>query len=168
MGTWLNRIAQGFFVLGLLLAAAKPLFRGNAVLTAAIGLAPAVAALLYIYAHTRAFLEQARQYDRMSLLFGNAGPACAGFWRKATWEAFQRLLLELGKEALRENGDWVLLAPRAADLRSVRRTRGFQPGRGCLAFVFGVRENQFISPDHPQAQSKELPHGGTPVTSIRA
>ena len=46
---------MGFFVLGLLLAGAKPIFRGNFALNAAIGLAPAVAALLYLYSHTRAF-----------------------------------------------------------------------------------------------------------------
>ncbi len=109
LGTWLNRVAMGFFVLGLLLAGAKPLFRGNVGFTVAIGLAPAVAALLYIYARTRAFLEQARQYDRMSLLFGAARRRLQQVLEEGDREAFQRLLLELGKEALQENADWVLL-----------------------------------------------------------
>ena len=53
VGTWLNRIAQGCFVLGLLLAAAKPLFRGNAVLTAAIGLAGRGCVALHLCPHAR-------------------------------------------------------------------------------------------------------------------
>ena len=89
MGTWLNRVAMGFFVLGLLLAGAKPLFHGNVAFNVAIGLAPAVAALLYMYAHTRAFLEQARQYDRMSQLFGNCqAPPAPGPRGRRSWKHF--------------------------------------------------------------------------------
>jgi hypothetical protein len=109
IGTWLNNAGKGFFALGLLLVGAKPLFPNSAAFTAAIGLAPAVAALLYMYAHTRAFLEQGRQYDRMSQLFGNARRRLRQVLEEGDVEAFRRLLLELGKEALRENGDWVLL-----------------------------------------------------------
>lgn len=109
MGTWLNRVAKGFFLLGLLLAGTRPVFHGNAAFNVAIGLAPVVAALLYVYTHTRAFLEQARQYDRMSSLFGNARRRLRQALAEGDLETFRGLLLDLGKEALRENGDWVLL-----------------------------------------------------------
>jgi hypothetical protein len=109
MGTWLNRVAKGFFLLGLLLAGTRPLFHGNVAFNVAIGLAPVVAALLYVYTHTRAFLEQARQYDRMSSLFGNARRRLRQALAEGDLETFRGLLLDLGKEALRENGDWVLL-----------------------------------------------------------
>ncbi len=108
-GTWLNRVGMGFFVLGLLLAGAKPLFNGSVAFTVAIGLAPAAAALLYMYAQTRAFLEQARQYDRMCQLFGSARRRLPQVLEEGDAGVFQHMLLELGKEALRENGDWVLL-----------------------------------------------------------
>ena len=106
---WLSRAGKGFFVLGLLVAGAKPFFPANMALTVALGLAPAVAALLYMYAQTRAFGEQARQYDRMGRLFGSARSRLQQALGEGDADAFQRLLLELGKEALRENGDWVLL-----------------------------------------------------------
>ena len=109
LGTWLNRAGKGFFLLGLLLVAARPLLREDLALTMAIGLAPAVAALLYIYAQTRAFLEQARQYDRMGRLFDRARLRLRQVLDAGDAAAFQRLLLDLGKEALRENADWVLL-----------------------------------------------------------
>jgi hypothetical protein len=108
-GTWLNRLVCGFFVVGLLLAVAKPLFQGNYAFAAAIGLAPSVAALLYMYARTRAFLEQARQYDRMGRLCGSARHRLRQVLEVGDEGGFQGLLLEFGKEALRENGDWVLL-----------------------------------------------------------
>ena len=108
MGTWLNRVGMGFFVLGLLLAGAKPLFRGNVALTVAIGLAPAVAALLYIYARTRAFLEQARQYDRMSRLFGVPGAALRQASRKAMG-SISAPAPGARQGGFARDGDWVLL-----------------------------------------------------------
>ena len=109
LGKWLNRGGKVFFVLGLLLVGAKSLFHDNPALGVAMGLAPAVAALLYMYAQTRAFVEQAQQYDRMGRLFGEAKHRLRRVLEEGDVGAFQRLLVDLGKEALRENGDWLLL-----------------------------------------------------------
>ena len=109
MGTRLNRVAMGCFLLGLLLAGSQPYFQGNPAFKVAFGLAPAAAALSTCMPTPRAFLEQARQYDRMSQLFGNARGRLRRVLEEGDFEKFQHLLFDLGKEALRENGDWVLL-----------------------------------------------------------
>jgi hypothetical protein len=68
-----------------------------------------IGALLHGYAEKQALSEHVKQYDRMSVLFANAkqrlGEALAG----ERLHESRLLLRELGREALAENGDWVLL-----------------------------------------------------------
>ncbi len=146
MGTRLNRVAMGCFLLGLLLAGSQPYFQGNPAFKVAFGLAPAAAALFYLYAHTRAFLEQARQYDRMSQLFGNARGRLRRVLEEGDFEKFQHLLFDLGKEALRRmaigssctaSGRWTSAGP----------ARGFRPDRGFSTpvFVGGARAENVLT-----------------------
>jgi hypothetical protein len=86
-----------------------------------IALIPATGALLHHYTEKMAFEEHAKQYERMTALFTRASQALEpiilklrqakddpNMTEKYQTEA-QQVLFELGKEALEENGDWVLL-----------------------------------------------------------
>jgi hypothetical protein len=86
-----------------------------------IALIPAMGALLHYYTEKMAFEEHAKQYERMTALFTGANQALEPIllklhqvkddptlMEKCQQEA-QEMLFELGKEALEENGDWVLL-----------------------------------------------------------
>jgi hypothetical protein len=75
----------------------------------ALGMAPLIAGLLYGYAKTRALSEHAKQYGRMSLLFANAKQGLEELMTAGKYAGAQALIKDLGKEALAENGDWVLL-----------------------------------------------------------
>ena len=91
------------------------------VLSLLIALIPATGALLHHYTEKMAFEEQAKQYERMTALFSRASQALEPIILKlrqvkddpvmtATYQKeAQDGLFELGKEALEENGDWVLL-----------------------------------------------------------
>jgi hypothetical protein len=75
---------------------------------------PATAALLHHYLEKMAFEEQAKQYERMAALFAKADEEVeklinAPVQDEALQHQAEALLFELGKEALEENGDWVLL-----------------------------------------------------------
>lgn len=67
-----------------------------------------VAGVLHTYADKRALSQHAKQYERMSSLFARAQhhmkQSAATEWRAEA----QLIMLELGKEALAENGDWVM------------------------------------------------------------
>lgn len=76
----------------------------------AVSLCFASAAALGGYSEVMAFSRHAREYQRMGIFFGRA----LEMVEKEIAEhrddsAAQRLLLELGKEALEETGDWVLM-----------------------------------------------------------
>ncbi len=78
---------------------------GFEALVIAVGLLAVAAGLLHLYNETRAHGAHARQYARMEAFFlaartdlADPGPEGAG-----------RTLFELGREALAENGEWVLL-----------------------------------------------------------
>ncbi len=75
---------------------------------------PATGALLHHYVEKMAFEEQAKQYERMAALFAKADEEVkkllnAPDQNDATQQKAEEVLFELGKEALEENGDWVLL-----------------------------------------------------------
>lgn len=76
------------------------------ILILCVGYLPAVGGLLKTYAFTMGYEEQARQYERMANDFSNAS---AGLETGPDVEQFKLIIHELGKEALRENGDWVAL-----------------------------------------------------------
>jgi hypothetical protein len=74
-----------------------------------VGFLPALAAVFEGYAEKMAFLAQARRYAWMRNLFTKAANRMVGLKNCRNWADLNRAIFELGKEALEENGDWVLL-----------------------------------------------------------
>src|SRR5207253_77201 len=68
-----------------------------------------IGALLHGYAEKQALSEHVKQYDRMSVLFANAKQRLGEALQGERLHEARLLLRELGREALAENGDWVLL-----------------------------------------------------------
>jgi hypothetical protein len=66
--------------------------------------------LLHAYVEKRAFGEHARRYRRMGNVFASAGRRLAELrGRGERPDEWRALILDLGREALAEHGDWVLL-----------------------------------------------------------
>ena len=78
-------------------------------LLVAAGMAPVTAALLLGYIEKRALAEHLKRYDRMVELFRRARRRLVALLRAGDRTAAQQLILTLGREALAENGDWVIL-----------------------------------------------------------
>ncbi len=102
--------SQGLLLAGAALAFLKvivnPVFRYFA---AAMTLAPAIGAILNGYAEHRGFSQHSKQYGRMSGLFSTAQERLQGLIDARKDASAVELIRELGKEALAENGDWVIL-----------------------------------------------------------
>jgi hypothetical protein len=102
-----------------------------------MGITPAIAAALGGYAEKMAYSAQAKSYDWMTSLFNRAAKQVNNLITGATTQAIntdgsnadlnklakpnyspvQRLFLDLGSEALEENGDWVMIhRERTADV----------------------------------------------------
>jgi hypothetical protein len=75
----------------------------------AMALELAVAAAIGGYVEKMAFAEEARHYERAKALFRRASKRLSADLDAGDVEAAERLIRELGREALMENGDWVLL-----------------------------------------------------------
>jgi hypothetical protein len=61
------------------------------------------------YIDKMAYTEQIKQYQRMSHLFQLASQHLKAALKGERLQEAERVILELGKEALTENGDWVML-----------------------------------------------------------
>jgi hypothetical protein len=72
-----------------------------------VSLAPVIAALFYSYTRTRALSEHAKQYSRMAQVFTAAERKVTELLQANRPAEARLLLLDLGKEALLENSDWV-------------------------------------------------------------
>jgi hypothetical protein len=121
-GELFNELASGIFIGGLIIAflvvvslfVAGPAF-GEASrerTVAFIALTAVIAGLLHNYAEKRAWSAHAAQYHRMQLIFTTAATAAQPLLAAPTAEsvrALTALFTELGREALIENGDWLLL-----------------------------------------------------------
>ncbi|HKM53401.1 MAG TPA: hypothetical protein VJY33_08315, partial [Isosphaeraceae bacterium] len=110
---WLVRILMG---VGLTLAVVAlwfltPLERTiwHGLFLVAAGMTPVGAALIHGYIEKRAFAEHLKRYGRMSMLFDRACCRLDDLLRVGDYAAARQLVRELGREALAENGDWVLL-----------------------------------------------------------
>ena len=109
-----ERLVGAFVVLGLALALTipflqqldKPLY---GLLLVAAGMAPVTAGLIQGYIEKRALAEHLKRYDRMVGLFRRARRRLVALLRAGDRIAAQQLILTLGREALAENGDWVIL-----------------------------------------------------------
>jgi hypothetical protein len=69
---------------------------------------PIGAGLLFGYAEKRSLAAHARQYEKMSALFAKAKRQLEECLSRDAFAESQEIIYELGKEALKENGDWVL------------------------------------------------------------
>jgi hypothetical protein len=74
-----------------------------------MSLALVVAALREWYTTRMAYSEQIKQYQRMSYLFRLASQRLKAALKRERPQEAEHVIRELGKEALEENGDWVLL-----------------------------------------------------------
>jgi hypothetical protein len=68
-----------------------------------------IAGVLHNYVDKRALAQHVKQYERMSLLFAVAERRYKKSIDDKDFDEANKLLLELGKEALDENGAWLLL-----------------------------------------------------------
>lgn len=80
----------------------------NHYLIVAIGLAPIIAALIGSYLEKNGLVGHIKQYERMNLLFHQANAEISYHLSAGNRKEAVNYILELGKEALSENGDWLL------------------------------------------------------------
>jgi hypothetical protein len=81
----------------------------NDMLTALMALTAVTAALLHNYSEKRALSEHAKHYARMNMLFASAKDLLSDLIHSGAYQSADILLRDLGSEALRETGDWVIL-----------------------------------------------------------
>jgi hypothetical protein len=105
----IKKISTAFFLVGMVMGVIKVFLSADHPILVAIGMAVIIAALLFGYAKSRALSEHAKQYGRMSIIFANAKRHLEELMRAGRYAEAPALIEELGKEALVENGDWVLL-----------------------------------------------------------
>jgi hypothetical protein len=80
---------------------------------------PGIASLMNEYSERLALNAQARQYDRMRVLFERADALLPDPLDATTAPLAQAIYLELGQEAMKENAEWV----------AIYRQRPIQPPR---------------------------------------
>jgi hypothetical protein len=96
------------FGLSLLAAAIQLFLPANPVFIIAIGLLPVIAALIHTFLQKNALMEHSKQYERMSVLFRRARIRLDYLIAEDRLSDAQALVAEIGKEALSENGDWIM------------------------------------------------------------
>lgn len=111
-----SAVAGGVFVLIVRAAAAPAHARwpqlpddGHTWSVLALTLITVAGALIHSLTQKRAFGEHARQYSRMAESFTRAGDRMAALLHDGKVGRARALAVELGKEALAEHGDWVML-----------------------------------------------------------
>jgi hypothetical protein len=110
-----ERFVRIFLLLGIAIAIASIFVLhnlnewGEGLLLVAAGLAPVTAALIHNYAEKQALAEHIKQYERMSILFANAEKRLDESIHAGDSTLARNQLRDLGKEALNESADWVLL-----------------------------------------------------------
>ncbi|HEY6449948.1 MAG TPA: hypothetical protein VIX60_04645 [Candidatus Cybelea sp.] len=102
-------ILTGCAAIALAVTVAEHQFAYHGLLVAFLTLALAGAGLFTGYAQKRAHQEHARRYRRMAALYDVAGKRVALLLRERDLEAARGVLLQLGREALAETCDWLLL-----------------------------------------------------------
>ena len=98
-----------FFTLGIALAVLQLSAEPEHFLTVSVGLAPIIAALLGGFIERNALLGHIKQYERMGELFRHAHLWLEKLMTEGKRHEVMEFIVELGKEALSENGDWMLL-----------------------------------------------------------
>ncbi|MFI5264624.1 MAG: hypothetical protein ACHQM6_08925, partial [Candidatus Kapaibacterium sp.] len=69
---------------------------------------PIAAGLFYGYSEKRALADHVKQYERMTALFSRAMPQLEQLIEGLQYHEARKLIFDLGKEALKENGRWVV------------------------------------------------------------
>lgn len=69
----------------------------------------AIGAGYQVYVEKRAFADEVKQYQRMESLFARGKSIIAGLIKENKLDEVEQVLIEIGKEALVENGDWLML-----------------------------------------------------------
>jgi hypothetical protein len=82
---------------------------GFVALMALIGLSTAAVALISGYVEKRALSAHIKRFARMTILFERAKEQLAEPMENGDWDGARDVLRELGREALEENADWVML-----------------------------------------------------------
>ena len=120
-GRWVNGLVGAAFVMTVVMLALRlglePASFGvhvetetlKPVLLVLMVVAPTIAAALGGYSKQMAFAPQAKRYQWMAALFGRAHRRLEDALRRDDLSTARQLLLELGTEALGENGDWVMM-----------------------------------------------------------
>lgn len=115
-----TQLAERLFVFGLALAIVVIMLHSkfhessvyshwHHLLIVIMGIAPAIAAAVGGYAEKMAFSAQAKRYEWMSALFTRAHKQLKALLNQNKLSEAKQLIRELGKEALEENGDWVIV-----------------------------------------------------------
>jgi hypothetical protein len=115
-----KHVRSGLFLAGMVLAftvaAADICFHGDEgyshlhhLLIIFMGFLPAAAAAMGGYAEKMATTAQTKRYEWMTGIYGIASERIRGSIEQGDYEKAQALVLELGKEALEENADWVIM-----------------------------------------------------------
>jgi hypothetical protein len=107
---WQKRMVRLFFLISIVLTVIQIFWGENVpVLVFSMGLALVIAGLLAGYGERRALAEQIKQYAQMGTIFANAEQRLSELLEAGEQAQALDLIEELGKEALGENGDWVIL-----------------------------------------------------------
>lgn len=104
-----ERYIDLFFIAGLVAAGSQMVLGWGNIMILAMGLLPALAAMIHGYTEKKALAELVKQYERMGMIFVNAATYLRNLLKQARHSEAQRLIHEVGVESLTENGDWVLL-----------------------------------------------------------
>jgi len=102
-------LGHALYLVSLALAFLKVRYHFSDMLTTVMPLILAIAALAGVYAKIMAFSEHAKRYRWMNMLYENARCSLNRLIEAGRYAEAQNLLRELGREALIENSDWVLL-----------------------------------------------------------
>jgi hypothetical protein len=104
-------LAKGLKEIGMSLALPAWMFaeRTQACLIVLIALPAAGAALAHGYTEKRALASHLKRYRRIRAVFENANERLVRHLERGDDASARRVLRDLGREALEENGDWVIL-----------------------------------------------------------
>ncbi|MFO0917888.1 MAG: hypothetical protein U0872_06175 [Planctomycetaceae bacterium] len=106
---WSLRVAQALILASFLVGLSQTKLESPQWLTVLASLLPIFAGTLLVFAKTRAWSEQVRQYKNMLSLFETAEDQLQQMIADGNLCAGRDLLIELGREALGENADWLIL-----------------------------------------------------------
>jgi hypothetical protein len=75
----------------------------------AVDILIAIGAARAAYVEKRGLSDEMKQYQRMDSLYRRAVGVIGQYIEKNDLETAEKLMIDLGREALTENGDWLLL-----------------------------------------------------------